>query len=200
MITRNVLTAIAVMAQLLFGQADLRSGVSEPRDQAGGRISSRGRGECSSSLICGSPCEGCSARRSWWKIVPALERRLPRDWSPAHPRMGTQSSSVLQIWSPISLGLKEPGYKQEDFVLVGGINYLPNVLIVNTASSKAKTLQKLVEFGKAHQGVLTFGTNGPQSSPNLMSRRFDALSKIGWREVPLQRSSPGHARHAGRPD
>jgi tripartite-type tricarboxylate transporter receptor subunit TctC len=84
------------------------------------------------------------------------------------------------------LGLKEPGYKREDFALVGGINYLPNVLIVNTASSKAKTLQELVEFGKANPGVLTFGTNGPQSSPNLMSRRFDALSKIGWREVPYK--------------
>lgn len=84
------------------------------------------------------------------------------------------------------LGLKEPGYKWEDFALVGGINYLPNVLIVNTASSGAKTLPELVAFGKAHPGELTFGTNGPQSSPNLMARRFAAISGIGWREVPYK--------------
>lgn len=84
------------------------------------------------------------------------------------------------------LGLKEPGYKREDLTLVGGINYLPNVLIVNTASSKAKSLKELVEFGKANPGTLTFGTNGPQSSPNLMARRFDAMSKIGWREIPYK--------------
>lgn len=86
-------------------------------------------------------------------------------------------------------GLKEPGYTWDDFALVGGITYAPAVLIANTASSKAKTLKDLIEFGKANPGTLTYASNGPQSSPTLMSRRLDLASQIGWREVPYKGSA-----------
>lgn len=86
-------------------------------------------------------------------------------------------------------GLKEPGYTWDDFVLIGGITYAPAVLIANTASSKAKTLREMIEFGKANPGTLTFASNGPQSSPTLMSRRLDLASKIGWREIPYKGSA-----------
>lgn len=86
-------------------------------------------------------------------------------------------------------GLKEPGYTWDDFTLVGGITYAPAVLIANSTSSKAKTLKDLIAFGKANPGTLTFASNGPQSSPTLMSRRLDLASQIGWREVPYKGSA-----------
>jgi tripartite-type tricarboxylate transporter receptor subunit TctC len=87
------------------------------------------------------------------------------------------------------IGLKEPGYTWDDFTLIGGITYAPAVLIANTASSKAKTLKELIAFGKANPGTLTFASNGPQSSPTLMSRRLDLASNIGWREIPYKGSA-----------
>ncbi len=52
--------------------------------------------------------------------------------------------------------------------------------------SRSKSLLSLEE---ANPGTLTFASNGPQSSPTLMSRRLDLASKIGWREIPYKGSA-----------
>jgi tripartite-type tricarboxylate transporter receptor subunit TctC len=83
-------------------------------------------------------------------------------------------------------GLKEPGYKWDDFDIVGGMSYGPMVMVVNTASSKAKTLQEFVAFGKANPGKLTFASFGPQSIQNVVAQRLNDLSGIGWRGVPYK--------------
>ena len=54
------------------------------------------------------------------------------------------------------VGMKDPGYKWSDFEPLGGIAYAPYVMVVNNASSKAKTLKEFVEFGKANPGKLTY--------------------------------------------
>jgi tripartite-type tricarboxylate transporter receptor subunit TctC len=59
-------------------------------------------------------------------------------------------------------------------------------LVVNTASSKAKTLKELVEYGKANPGALKYASFGSQSVANLAAQRFATLSGIGWREVPYK--------------
>jgi tripartite-type tricarboxylate transporter receptor subunit TctC len=86
-------------------------------------------------------------------------------------------------------GMKDPGYKWEDFAVIGGANYSPLMLIMNTASSKGKTLKEVIEFGKANPDKLTFATNGSQSVNNLISRRLDSASGIGWRELPYRGSA-----------
>jgi tripartite-type tricarboxylate transporter receptor subunit TctC len=83
-------------------------------------------------------------------------------------------------------GMKEPGYKWDDFVMIGGLAYAPMALVVNTASSKAKSLKELVEYGKANPGKLNYASFGPQSVANLAAQRFAALSGIGWKEVPYK--------------
>ncbi len=83
-------------------------------------------------------------------------------------------------------GLKEPGYQWNDFDIIGGLSYGPMVLVANTASSKAKTLQEFVAFGKANPGKLTFGSFGPQSIQNVIAQRLNELSGIGWRGVPYK--------------
>lgn len=83
-------------------------------------------------------------------------------------------------------GLKEPGYQWDDFTLVSGMSYGPLVLIVNTASSKAKTLQEFIAYGKANPGKLTFATLGPQSIQNVASERLHSLTGIGWRQIPYK--------------
>jgi tripartite-type tricarboxylate transporter receptor subunit TctC len=86
-------------------------------------------------------------------------------------------------------GLKEPGYALDDFAVIGGVSYSPLVLLVSTVSSKARSLNEMVAFGKANPGKLTFATNGPQSVNNLMARRLDAASGIAWREIPYKGSA-----------
>jgi tripartite-type tricarboxylate transporter receptor subunit TctC len=83
-------------------------------------------------------------------------------------------------------GLKEPGYQWDDFVLVGAMSYGPLVLVVNTASSKAKNLKEFIAYGKANPGKLTFATLGPQSIQNAASERLNDLTKIGWRQIPYK--------------
>lgn len=86
--------------------------------------------------------------------------------------------------------MKDPGYKWSDFETVGGVTYAPYVMLVNTSSSKAKTLKEFVEYGKTHPGKLTFGSLGPGSSPGLVAERFNSLSGVGYRDVPYKGGGP----------
>lgn len=82
--------------------------------------------------------------------------------------------------------MKDAGYRWSDFAAVGGVAYSPWVIIVNTSSSKAKTLQDFVAYGKANPGKITYATNGSHSVNNLMAHRLNGMSQIGWREVPYK--------------
>jgi tripartite-type tricarboxylate transporter receptor subunit TctC len=86
-------------------------------------------------------------------------------------------------------GLKDPGYKMSDFEVVGGHTYSPFVLILNTQASGAKTFPELVAYGKANPGKLTYASLGPASPANLASQRVQALTGIGWTEVPFKGSA-----------
>jgi tripartite-type tricarboxylate transporter receptor subunit TctC len=82
--------------------------------------------------------------------------------------------------------MKDAGYQWSDFTAIGGVAYSPWVVIVNTASSKAKTLQEFVAYGKANPGKITYATNGSHSVNNLMAHRLNEMSQISWREVPYK--------------
>ena len=84
------------------------------------------------------------------------------------------------------VGMKDPGYKWSDFESVGGVAYAPYVMFVNTASSKAKTLKELIDYGKSNPGKLTFASLGPGSSPGLVAERLNGLTGIGYRDVPYK--------------
>lgn len=88
------------------------------------------------------------------------------------------------------VGMKEPGYKWSDFESIGGVAYAPYVMFVNTASSKAKTLKELVDYGKSNPGKLTFASLGPGSSPGIVAERFKVQTGIGYRDVPYKGGGP----------
>lgn len=88
------------------------------------------------------------------------------------------------------VGMKDPGYKWSDFEAVGGVAYAPYVMFVNTASSRAKTLKELVDYGKANPDKLTFASLGPGSSPGLVAERFNGLTGIGYRDISYKGGSP----------
>lgn len=84
------------------------------------------------------------------------------------------------------IGMKEPGYTWDDFTMIGGISYTPFTMMVNTTSSKAKTLKELVAFAKANPGKLRFASLGPQSLNNLLPQRLGMVAGIDWHEVPYR--------------
>lgn len=88
------------------------------------------------------------------------------------------------------VGMKEPGYKWSDFESVGGVAYAPYVMFVNTSSSKAKTLQEFIAYGKSNPGKLTFASLGPGSSPGLVAERFNSLTGLAYRDVPYKGGGP----------
>jgi tripartite-type tricarboxylate transporter receptor subunit TctC len=83
-------------------------------------------------------------------------------------------------------GLKEPGYKLSDFVNIGGYGYTGYTLFVNTKTSGAKTAQEFIDYGRKNPGKLTYSSLGPSSPPNLVANHFDAVAKMGWREIPFK--------------
>jgi tripartite-type tricarboxylate transporter receptor subunit TctC len=83
-------------------------------------------------------------------------------------------------------GMKEPGYRLEEFTVIGGYGYVPYVLLVNTKSSGAKSLEEFVAFGRANPDKLTYSTLGPSSPPNLVANHFNAFAKMQWREIPFK--------------
>jgi tripartite-type tricarboxylate transporter receptor subunit TctC len=84
------------------------------------------------------------------------------------------------------VGMKEPGYAWSDFQAIGGVAYAPFIMLVNSASSKAHTLQEFVAFGKANPGALTYASLGAGSTPMLVANRFNDASQIGFREIPYK--------------
>ena len=83
-------------------------------------------------------------------------------------------------------GMKEPGYRLEDFAVIGGVTSAPLMLIVNTASSKATTLQEFVAFGQANPDRLTFASDGPTSVNNVMASRLREAGRFKGREIPYR--------------
>lgn len=83
-------------------------------------------------------------------------------------------------------GMKEPGYRWDDFTVLSGFAYGTLILVTNTASSKAKTFQEFVDFGKANPEKLKFASLGPQSIQNVAAERVNDLTRISWRQVPYK--------------
>jgi tripartite-type tricarboxylate transporter receptor subunit TctC len=90
-------------------------------------------------------------------------------------------------------GMKEPGYKLSDFVNIGGYGHTGYTLLANIKASGAKTAQEFIEYGRKNQGKLTYGSLGTASSPNLVAHSFDAIAKMGWREIPFKSASDAMA-------
>ncbi len=84
-------------------------------------------------------------------------------------------------------GMKEPGYKLDDFVLIGSVSYSPLMLVVNTASSGAKSLEEFVAvLENAHPGKLTLASDGPTTVQNVMAGRLQAASGMTGLQVPYK--------------
>jgi tripartite-type tricarboxylate transporter receptor subunit TctC len=77
-----------------------------------------------------------------------------------------------------------PGYDPvKDFVPVAPLSIVPNVLIVNAASSY-KSLKDLVDYARANPGKLSFGSSGIGTSIHLASELLKQQARIDMVHIP----------------
>lgn len=78
---------------------------------------------------------------------------------------------------------------QKDFVPIGLIAKIPNILVVNT-NSPVKTVADYVRMAKATLGGVTFASAGSGSSTHLSAEIFKMNAGVNLLHVPYRGSSP----------
>lgn len=81
----------------------------------------------------------------------------------------------------------------EDFVSLGTLAVVPNVLVVNARSSTLTTVAELVQRARSRPGSLTYASYGPGSSPHLLSVLLQQIGGFEALQVPYAGSAPALA-------
>ena len=76
-----------------------------------------------------------------------------------------------------------------DFVPIGLVGSVPNVLIVNP-SVPAKNVQELIAYIKANPGKVNFGSAGPGSTEHLAGELFRSMTGTQITHVPYKGGAP----------
>lgn len=88
-------------------------------------------------------------------------------------------------------------YKPADFAPVTRVISVPNVLVVNEASS-ARSVADLLALAKKDPGQVSFGSSGSGQSPHLSAELFKQRAGIGGTHVPYKGAGPAVAALLGR--
>jgi tripartite-type tricarboxylate transporter receptor subunit TctC len=79
---------------------------------------------------------------------------------------------------------------QKDFAPVTVVALVPNVLVVNTAATPAKSLKDLSALAKAQPGKLVYGSNGNGTAQHLIGTQFERSAGVQLLHVPYKGSGP----------
>lgn len=88
-----------------------------------------------------------------------------------------------------SLYKKLPFDFKNDFVPVGMVALLPNILVVHP-SVPVKSVGELIQYAKENPGKLNFATSGVGSSQHLSGSLFNTMAGIDITHVPYKGSAP----------
>jgi len=93
-------------------------------------------------------------------------------------------TSIGHVTNPIMY--KDAKYDPiKDFTPIGQVLAGPNVLVV-PGNSKFKTLQELIDYGKANPGKINFASSGIGSSLHLSGELFKQLSGVDMVHIPYK--------------
>jgi len=79
---------------------------------------------------------------------------------------------------------------EKDFIPVALIAQPPQVVVVNTTRTSAKTLKELIDEAKAKPGKLSYGSAGNGTSHHLAGELFKILTKTDIAHVPYRGAGP----------
>ncbi len=87
---------------------------------------------------------------------------------------------------------KEPGYKLDDYTIVGSTGLSPYAMIVHQMVP-VKTLAEFVAYAKANPEKLNFGQLGPTTGSNILSERLKVAANIDMVAIPFKGGDPAGA-------
>jgi tripartite-type tricarboxylate transporter receptor subunit TctC len=121
---------------------------------------------------------------------PGANSNLGAEYVARAPADGT-TLLVYSVAQTINASLyPKLGYDaQKDFVPIGLIAKIPNILVVN-ANSPVKTVADYVRVAKATPGGVTFASAGSGSSTHLSAEIFKMNAGVNLLHVPYRGSSP----------
>jgi tripartite-type tricarboxylate transporter receptor subunit TctC len=102
--------------------------------------------------------------------------------------------SMLYTTSAVAINpvmYRNPGYKLDDFAVVGPGGQFPYVLLAH-ASVPAKNIRELVAYAKANPGKLNYGSLGKGSPTQLLSLRLLGAAGIEAVEIGYAGSGPAN--------
>jgi tripartite-type tricarboxylate transporter receptor subunit TctC len=79
---------------------------------------------------------------------------------------------------------------QKDLAPITVVAMVPNVLVINAASTPAKNVAELVALAKAAPGKLAYGSNGNGTAQHLIGTQFQASTGTTLLHVPYKGSGP----------
>lgn len=86
-------------------------------------------------------------------------------------------------------GRKLPFDFMRDFVPVGTISYLANVLLVGK-NVPANNVKELLDYARKNPGKVSFGSSGAGSSQHMSGELFKHLGKVDLNHIPYNGSAP----------
>lgn len=102
--------------------------------------------------------------------------------------LGLGSTSGLSI-NPSLYGDKLSYKPDKELVPIAQISMVPNVLVVNPNTVKARSVAELIAFMKANPGKLSYGSAGVGTSQHLAAELFQQLSGTKMEHIPYRGSS-----------
>jgi tripartite-type tricarboxylate transporter receptor subunit TctC len=79
---------------------------------------------------------------------------------------------------------------ESDFIPVGLVASVPQVVVVNPNKVKANNLKELIEYVRKHPGRLNYGSAGNGTSHHLAGELFKLLTKTFITHIPYRGSGP----------
>jgi tripartite-type tricarboxylate transporter receptor subunit TctC len=86
--------------------------------------------------------------------------------------------------------LKEPGYRIEDFTVVGLLGQTSYVLVI-PSSLPARNLQDFVAYARSKNGALNFASLGHGTRQQLLAEHFKVDGQFDWKEIPYKGGMEG---------
>ena len=85
--------------------------------------------------------------------------------------------------------LKEPGYRIEDFTVVGLLGQTSYVLII--PALPAKNLQEFVAYARSRNGALNFASLGHGTRQQFLAEHLKVDGGFDWKEIPYKGGTEG---------
>jgi tripartite-type tricarboxylate transporter receptor subunit TctC len=89
----------------------------------------------------------------------------------------------------VAMGKKLPYDPEKDLVPVSQLASVPNILVVHP-SVPVKSVRELIDFAKAKQGQVNYGTGGTGTGPHLATELFKIMTGVDIMHIPYKGTPP----------